>query len=128
LLQERRQLRPVEAGEQPQVFYFTGKDCIVKVPTTVGEVSVHHRPRYSMGSPAGVYIKNRIVVSIEPDQSVTLSDAVGRMYDVACFLSMAAGRTQGIDHIQATATEVIGNIQQVLAIHRKRLRRCHRFN
>jgi hypothetical protein len=43
VLQERRQLRPVEAGEWPQVFYFTGKDCIVDVPTALGKVSVHHR-------------------------------------------------------------------------------------
>jgi hypothetical protein len=68
VLQERRQVRPVEAGELPQVFYFTGKDCIAEVPTAIGKVSVHHRPRYSMGGPTGVFIKNRIVVSIEPEQ------------------------------------------------------------
>jgi hypothetical protein len=70
VLQERRRLRPVEAGEGPQVLYFTGKDRIAEVPTNIGKVSVHHRPRYSMGGPTGVYIKNRIVVSIEPAQPV----------------------------------------------------------
>jgi hypothetical protein len=117
VLQERRLLRPVEAGERPEVFYFTGKDCIVEVPTAIGKVSVRHQPRFNMGGPTGVYIKNRIVVSIEPDQSVTLTDAVGRMYDVACFLSMAAGRAQSIGHIHVRTTDVIGDIQQVLAIH-----------
>jgi hypothetical protein len=117
VLQERRQLRPVEAGESPQVLYFTGKSSIAEVSTAMGKVSVHHQPRYSMGGPTGVYIKNRIVVSIEPDQPVTLNDAVDRMGDVACFLSMAAGRKQGIDHISVKTTERINDIEQILAIH-----------
>jgi hypothetical protein len=117
VLQERRQLRPVEAGEEPQVLYFTGKDCIAEVPTDIGKVSIHHRPRYSMGGPTGVYIKNRIVVSIEPNQPITLSEAVDRMYGVACFLSTAAGRNQGIDHIYITTAEQIDNTRYVLAIH-----------
>jgi ApeA N-terminal domain 1 len=117
VLQERRQLRPVESGESPQILYFTGKDNIAEVTTTMGKVSVQHWPRYSMGGPTGVYIKNRIVVSIEPDQPVTLDEAVDRMYGVACFFSMAAGRNQGIDHIYVTTTVQINNIAQVLAIH-----------
>jgi hypothetical protein len=117
VLQERRKMRPVEAGERPQIFYFTGKDCIVEVPTAIGKVSVHHRPNYSMGGPTGVFIKNRIVVSIEPDQPATFHDSVDWMYQVACFLSMAAGRAQGIDHIHVTTTEVIDDIPQSLTIH-----------
>jgi hypothetical protein len=117
VLQERRQVRPVETGEEPQVLYFTGKDCIAEVPTAIGKVSIHHRPRYNMGGPTGIYIKNRIVVSIEPNQPITLSDAVDRMYDIASFLSTAAGRNQGIDHIYITTTEGSENKPQRLAIH-----------
>jgi len=116
VLQERRQMRPVEAGEWPQVFYFTGKDCIAEVPTVIGKVSVHHRPRYSLGGPTGVFIKNRIVVSIEPEQPVTFHESMDRMYQVACFLSMAAGRTQGVDHVHVTTTEVTDGIPQSLTI------------
>jgi len=117
VLQERRKMRPVEAGEHPEVFYFTGKDCIAEVPTAIGKISVHHRPSYSMGGPTGAFIKNRIVVSIEPDQPMEFHDAVSRMYDVACFLSMAAGRVQGIDHTYVTTTEVIDDFPQSLAIY-----------
>jgi hypothetical protein len=116
VLQERRQVRPVEAGELPQVFYFTGKDCIAEVPTAIGKVSVHHRPRYSMGGPTGVFIKNRIVVSIEPEQPVAFHDSIDRMYQVGCFLSMAVGRTQGVDHVHVTTTEVTDGIPQLLTI------------
>lgn len=117
VLQERRQMRPVEAGEWPQVLYFTGKDCIATVSTAIGKVSVHHRPRCSMGGPTGIFMKNRIVVSIEPDQPVTFREAVGRMYDASCFLSVAAGRVQGIDHIYVTTTEVVDDIPQSLTVY-----------
>lgn len=69
-----------------------------------------------MGGPTGVFIKNRIVVSIKPDQPATFHDSVDWMYQVACFLSMAAGRAQGIDHIHVTTTEVIDDIPQSLTI------------
>lgn len=117
VLQERRQMRPVEAGERPQVSYFTGKDCIADVATAIGKVSVHHRPRFNMGGPTGVFIKNRIMVSIEPDQPMTFHDAVASMHDVACFLSMAAGRVQGVDHIRIVTTEEIDGNPQMLTIH-----------
>ncbi len=117
VLQERRMMRPVEAGERPQILYFTGKDCISEVPTVIGKVSVHHRPNYSTGGPTGVFIKNRIVVSIEPDQPATFHNSVDLMYQVACFLSMAAGRAQGVEHIHVTTTEVIDDIPQSLTIH-----------
>ena len=116
VLQECRQMRPVEAGEWPQVFYFTGKDCIAEVPTVIGKVSVHHRPRYSFGGPTGVFIKNRIVVSIDPEQPVTFHESMDRMYQVACFLSMAAGRTQGVVHVHVATTEVTDGIPQSLTI------------
>lgn len=117
VLQERGKMRPIEVGEWPQVCYFTGKDCIVEVPTAIGKVSVHHRPTFSMGGPTGVFIKNRIVVSIEPDQPATFHDSVDWMHQVACFFSMAAGRAQGIDHIHVTTTEVIDDIPQSLTIY-----------
>jgi hypothetical protein len=117
VLQERRKMRPVETGERPQVMYFTGKDCIAEAITTIGKISVHHRPSYNMGGPTGVYLKNRMVVSIQPDQPVTFDEAVNRMYGVAGFLSMAAGRTQGVDYIQVTTAEVVRNIPQSLSVH-----------
>lgn len=117
VLQERRQMRPVETGERPQVLYFTGKDCIAEVSTAIGKISVNHRPSFSMGGPTGVFIKNRIVVSIQPDQAMTFDDAVNRMYDMACFLSMAAGRSQGIDGIHVTTTDVVDDIPHSLNIH-----------
>lgn len=117
VLQERRKKRPVEAGEWPHVAYFSGKDCIVEVRTPIGKVSVHHRPRFSVGGPKGVFIKNRIVVSIEPERPATFHDAIHWMSDIACFLSMAAGRAQDVGQVKVTTTTKIDNVPQLLRIH-----------
>lgn len=117
VLQERRRMRPVEVGERPEVMYFTGRYCIAEVNTSIGKISVHHRPSYSSGGPSGVYIKNRMAVAIESDQPMTLRKALDKMYDTACFLSMAAGRIQRIRHIQVITTEADTEIPIPLSIH-----------
>lgn len=117
VLQERRKMRPVNAGDRPSILYFTGKDCIAEVVTVIGTISIHHRPRCSSGGPTGVSMKNRIVVSIKPDQPVTFNEALGVIHDIATFLTMAAGRTQGIDHIQVTTNEMVNDIPQSLSVH-----------
>ena len=117
VLRERRQIRSVETGETPRVLYFTGKDCIANVSTAIGRVAVHHRPRHSWGGPSGVFLKNRIVVTVAPDQPVSFIDAVDRMHDVATFLSMAAGRTQGLKHIHISTTESTDSIPIFLNIY-----------
>lgn len=107
ILSERRAMRKVEAGEAPQVAYFTGKLQIVEVKTRLGKISVHHRPKSNMGGPEGVYIKNRIVVSIEPFAPTTFETAMNSMHEVCCFLALAAGRSQSIERIDISTTEML---------------------
>ena len=104
VLQERRQLRSVESGERPLVCYFTGRERIVEVQTAIGRVSVYHSPSYNLGGPGGVYIRNRIGISIEPETPVAFDQALERMHDLASFLSMTAGRRQGLNHIHMVTT------------------------
>ena len=117
VLAERRAMRPVESGDRPQVFYFTGKDCILEAETAIGKVSVHHRPSYSMGSPSGASIKNRIVVSIQPESAISFDIAIDRMYEVCCFLSTVAGRIQGIEEVAINMNESVDGVPQRLRIH-----------
>lgn len=117
VLREQREVRPVDTGAWPQVFYYTGKDLIVEIPTGLGKVSVNHRPRFNTGGPQGAYIKNRIVISIEPDAPTTFEAAIDRMDQVRCFLSMAAGRAQGLSRIELVTTETIDEHPVRLRIH-----------
>lgn len=116
VLEERRKMRAVTAGEHPIVAYYTGKGCVIEASTSIGKISVNHRPGYSMGGPAGVYIKNRMVVSIEPSEPVTFSESLQRMYDIGCFLSVVAGRAQGIKHIQLETSQSVDGIPVVLSV------------
>lgn len=117
ILRERRQMRPVEAGQHPLVQYFTGRDCICSVDTERGRVSVNHRPKYSLGGPQGVYIRNRIVVSLQPVEPVPFADAIEGMYDLHCFLSIAAGRAQGVRSIHITTTDKVNDVPISLAVY-----------
>lgn len=117
VLRERREMHAVEAGPYPQVFYFTGKDCITEVQTSIGKVSVHHRPQSNMGGPEGVFIKNKIMISIQPEMPITFSMAIDKMYEISSFLSVVAGRAQGIKEINITTTDIIEGVPQTLAVH-----------
>ncbi|MFB0948438.1 MAG: hypothetical protein QMB48_00235 [Burkholderiaceae bacterium] len=100
VLQERRIMRPVESGDNPQICYYTGKDCIAEIPTKIGNISINHRPTYSLGGPRGVYISNKIFISIKPQAPVTFKSAIDNIYLLCNFLSTTAGRIQGIKDIQ----------------------------
>ena len=110
VLCERRAMRPVETGEGPHIAYFTGKFCIAEVNTRIGKISAHHRPRYNMGGPRGIFIKNRIVISIQPESPIDFKTAIESVFEVCCFLSVAAGRTQGIDRF---SIGMIGNAHDI---------------
>ena len=116
VLEERRALRPVQTGERPQVAYFTGKLELAAVATAIGKVTVSHQPYGDLGGPRGVRLLNRIVVSIEPDTPVSFHTAIGRMYEMGFFLSMAAGRKQRVSRIHIVCVDdgkPPGHIQRV---------------
>nr|VFK19397.1 MAG: hypothetical protein BECKLPF1236B_GA0070989_11712 [Candidatus Kentron sp. LPFa] len=100
VLAEQKRLRPIEVGDHPHVAYFTGKLTVIEVDTDIGKLAVKHQPSHNIGGPKGVFIKNRMVVSLEPDSLVSFHEAVDRMMVVADFLSMIAGRRQGINNIR----------------------------
>nr|VFK50635.1 MAG: hypothetical protein BECKTC1821D_GA0114238_11157 [Candidatus Kentron sp. TC] len=95
-----RGLRPVEAGEGPLIAYFTGKFTVIEVDTDIGKLTVRHQPSHNMGGPNGVFIKNRMVVSLNMGSPVTFREAFDRMLIVVDFLSVIAGRRQDINAIR----------------------------
>ena len=99
------------------IVYFTGKECIFESDTDVGMVSVHHRPSCSLGGPSGVSIKNRLVVSIELSHPVAFNNALNKMHDVSCFLSVLAGRFQPIEQIHLTLADPVAGMPESLHVH-----------
>lgn len=117
VLNERRQSRPVEAGAFPAVCYYTGRDCVVEVPTEIGKISVHHQPSFNFGGPEGVYIKNRMAIAVEVVDPIGFTDAIERVQTVTCFLSMAAGRTQVAEAIHVLTSGSDKGEAAPLSIH-----------
>ena len=117
LLTERRKLRAVEAGEWPQVAYFTGKFTVVEVDTAIGKLSVQHRPTSNMGGPGGFYMKNQMFITIDPSSPIAFEEAIDRTASVCRFLSTLAGRQQGVESISLTTGRPGEGRRQPLQVH-----------
>lgn len=126
VLAEARQTRPIEAGEHPRVFYFTGKHRIVSVNTVLGRISVNHRTRSGFGGPSGVFIQSKMYVSLEIEPPVALDVALERMRDIRCFLSLAAGRSQGVGRIDITTDEVVDGVPSMLRIYQSHRQKANK--
>lgn len=117
LLKERRGKCQINVGQYPHIQYFTGKRMIAKTNTSVGEITVEHWPSSNLGGPNGVFIKNKIYVSIVPKEPVDFNQALGHMHDMICFLSTAAGRTQRIKKIKITTVDSSDEVPHFLEVH-----------
>ncbi|WP_421794264.1 HEPN domain-containing protein [Hydrocarboniphaga effusa] len=110
--------RPLQVGEYPHIFYFTGRDRICEIHTAIGLISVQHRIRFRLPSPSkGIRVKNRMVVVITPNQPITFIEALGAMHDMASFLSAAVGRAQGVSHIKIDVGEADAETRLLLDVH-----------
>lgn len=128
VLAEQRRLRPVDVGDHPHVAYFTGKLTIIEVDTDIGKLAVRHQPSYNMGGPNGVFIKNQMVVSLVPDFPVTFHDAIDRMLVVADFLSVIAGRQQGINDIRLQTVTSDDQARSSLSVYWSHVPKSHKSN
>ncbi|MBO9829416.1 hypothetical protein J7373_14275 [Xanthomonas sp. A2111] len=97
--------RVVEVGEWAHIGYFTGKLKVAEVETVIGKVEVSHRPSFGMGGPEGVHIENAMYVIIEFIEPLIFENAIDRVISVARFLSVVAGRVQGIENIEIQTDE-----------------------
>ncbi|MDL5596889.1 hypothetical protein QS468_29520 [Bacillus subtilis] len=116
VLKEKKTSREIATGENPQVFYYTGKSCIADVDTVIGKITVHHRPTYGLGGPKGVAIENKIVVGIETLKPVPFHVAMSHVYKIANFLSVLAGRVQGINDVQISTTKLVMDFPTTLQV------------
>ncbi len=92
--------REVAIGECPQIQYFTGKQQIFSTDTPIGKVSAYHSPSWSLGGPQGVYIKNKIRVSVEFVDDVKFRDAIDQVYLLRDYFGLLVGRPQNLSEIR----------------------------
>lgn len=91
--------REIPVGDMPQIAYFTGKRELIAIDTEIGRISVNHCPSYNVGGPNGAFIKNRMMITITPVTPVTFDDCIERTTTLTRFLTLLAGRKQGIKSV-----------------------------
>ncbi|MFG0598410.1 HEPN domain-containing protein [Delftia sp. WSY_9] len=97
LLDGVRQHRHVESGEFPIIVYFTGRKDIIDFNSSIGRITVQHRPAGGVKGVSGFSINNRVVLSIEFERLHNFEEALGAAHLVRSFLSVVAGRRQTIE-------------------------------
>ncbi|NJC02599.1 hypothetical protein GGR63_002546 [Xanthomonas sp. 3272] len=97
--------KAAEIGKWAHIGYFTGKLKVAEVETVIGTITVSHRPSFDMGGPEGVHINNTMYVVIDFIDPLAFECALDRVLSVSRFLSVVAGRVQGIDDIEIQIEE-----------------------
>lgn len=88
--------RDIVVGDNPILFYFTGKCEIFKAETAFGTVTAEHRPSYTMPGPRGIKLDNRIYVNLAFKDRATVNEAITAVRTLLRYLEIIAGRPQTV--------------------------------
>jgi len=99
IVEANKRGRKIEIGEDPLLFYCTGKYGIFAVETVLGNVSATHGIAYSSPGPEGIHVDNTIRISIAFNSERTVEQAIGSVLDIVRFLAVIAGRKQNVSDL-----------------------------
>jgi hypothetical protein len=88
--------RTIKFGEQPEIFYFTGKREIFSVETSLGTVSASHGIGYTFPGPKGFNLKNKIFATIKFPQPVCTARCITDVLTLIRFFEVIVGRPQNV--------------------------------
>jgi hypothetical protein len=108
------QSKQLEIGQSPLVYYFTDKSEIISIETIIGLVSVVHMPSLGMPGPKGIELRNRIEISIQPNEEEPLARIIQNLTDLVQFFGITAGRPQNVTYITILPAS---NTSEQLEIH-----------
>lgn len=91
--------RMIVVGENPLLFYFTGKNEVFAVDTVLGGISATHGVSYTSPGPAGIHVRNTISLNIKFPAGQTVDEATAAVIDTLRFLDVIAGRPQNITQL-----------------------------
>lgn len=93
---KRKHGRDIAVGDDPMIFYFTGKNEIFKAESVLGTVTATHEPAFSMPGPRGIKLDNKIRVNLAFNVSTTINAAITAVRTLLRFLEIIAGRPQTV--------------------------------
>lgn len=92
--------RQVPHGSAPKLAYFAGRCDVLDVAVSEGVISVKHWPIPEMGSAEGIRLKSILKLGISFSVPTELSAGLKSISKLTQFLSLVAGRPQGVSNVQ----------------------------
>jgi hypothetical protein len=91
--------RNVPIGPNPSFVYFAGRSILLEASLSFGKLEVQHWPLAQSDS-NGARITTQLVIRVEFEHSVNLEECLSKLSSIGQFLSLVAGRAQGIEKVQ----------------------------
>lgn len=91
--------RDVPIGPQPRFVYFAGRCNLLEASLPFGKLKVQHWPSAQSNS-QGAHITSQVMLQVEFEPTVTLEECLRKVASIGQFLSLVAGRSQGIENVQ----------------------------
>ena len=91
--------RQVPIGPKPRLVYFAGRCTLLEASLFFGKLEVQHWPLAESNS-QGARITTQMRVQVEFEPAVNLEECLGKVASIGQFLSLVAGRSQGIENVQ----------------------------
>lgn len=107
--------RHVPIGTEPRLVYFAGRCSLLEAALSFGKFEVQHWPLAQSNS-QGAHITTQMRVQVEFEPAVNLEQCLGKLASIGQFLSLVAGRPQGIENVQV-AVDGSDNKELPLSLH-----------
>lgn len=91
--------RQVPIGPEPRFVYFAGRRTVLEASVSFGKIEVQHWVLPNSNS-RGASITTQMRVQVEFESVVNLDECLGKVASIGRFLSLVAGRSQGIENVQ----------------------------
>jgi hypothetical protein len=89
----------VPHGPQPRLAYFAGQCDLLKVVVSEGTIIVQHWPTHERSESEGIHLKSFLKLGIRFSASTELSSCLRAISMLTQFLSLVAGRSQGVSNV-----------------------------
>lgn len=96
--------RNVPIGPEPSFVYFAGRSILLEASLPFGKLEVRHLPLAQSDS-HGARISTQLIIQVEFERAVNLEECLSSISSIGQFLSLIAGRAQGIEKVQFMVEE-----------------------
>ena len=106
--------RQVPHGPAPKLAYFAGRSNVLDVAVSEGRIEVRHWPIYEMSSSEGIRLGSNLKLGIRFSTPKDISSCLSAVSKLTQFLSLVAGRSQGVSNVQVQTNGATEKVRPLL--------------